>query len=290
MDFRGEVTLRNALVHSMNIPAVKVLDAVGVENAVAWAKKLGITTPLNEDLSIALGSSCVTLWDLTKVYALFNRYGKRVHPTFIRRVVDRDGNVLEDHTVYFDPWAPLAQRIAAGHARLYEKPEQVIPEPEAFVTTYLLSHVVQYGTAVAAKRLGKPAAGKTGTTNDSFDAWFMGFTRDLVTGVWVGYDTYEHPMARYENGGRAALPIWLAYMQKALEGREQAPFEPPPEIADQIVIVEVDVESGKLHKPGSPRPKVEMAYIKGTEPTEYYGEEKVEGSSSADLFLHDGGL
>ena len=93
MDFKGEVTLRNALVHSMNVPAIKTLDAVGVKKVIPWARKLGITTKINEDLSIALGSSCVTLWELTNVYALFNRYGARMKPTFIRRVVDRDGNL-----------------------------------------------------------------------------------------------------------------------------------------------------------------------------------------------------
>lgn len=287
MDFKGEVTLRNALIHSMNIPAVKVLEAVGVDNAVEWAHKLGITTELNRDLSIALGSSCVTLWDLTKVYAMFNRYGKRVKPTFVRRVVDRDGNTLEDRTVYFDPWAGLKERIVAGHARLYEEPEQVVPETTAFEMVTLMNHVVKYGTGVMAQRLHKPACGKTGTTNDSFDAWFMGFTRDLVTGVWVGYDTYAHPMGRYENGGRAALPIWLAYMQKALEDRDQADFEIPKELQNEIVWVDVDVESGKLWNPELSRPHVQMAYVKGTEPTEMEGETTLQGSGSSEFFMHD---
>ncbi|MDF1564259.1 MAG: PBP1A family penicillin-binding protein [Deltaproteobacteria bacterium] len=273
MDFKGEVTLRNALVHSMNVPAIKTLDAVGVKNAIAWAHQLGISTKINEDLSIALGSSCVTLWELTNVYALFNRYGKRMTPTFVRRVVDRDGNLLEDRTVYFDPYASLTDRIAAGHARLYEQPEQVIPPPIAYLTTYLMNQVVKHGTAVAARALGQPAAGKTGTTNDSFDAWFMGFTHNLVTGVWIGYDRYDHPMGRYENGGRAALPIWLSYMKRALAGREEPDFVPvPASLVGDIVLRDVDLETGKLADPSGVRPKIEMAYLRGSEPTEVQGE------------------
>jgi penicillin-binding protein 1A len=289
-DFKGDVTMRTALVNSMNVPSVKVLQAVGIDKAIAWAHKLGITTDIKKNLSIALGSSCVTLYDLTKVYALFDRYGRRVSPTFIRRVVDRDGNTLEDRTVYFDPWAGLQERIGAGYARLFERPQQVIPETAAFLTVQLLRQVVLHGTGARAQRLGKPAAGKTGTTNDSFDAWFMGFTHDLVTGVWIGYDTYEHPMGRYETGSRAALPIWLAYMQKALADRDQGDFDPPADIADKIVTVDVDAETGKLANPKLNRDHVKMDFLKGTEPTEMQGDTKVTGTGSSDFFMHDSGM
>ncbi|HUB06917.1 MAG TPA: PBP1A family penicillin-binding protein, partial [Myxococcales bacterium] len=202
-DFKGDVPLRVALINSMNIPAIKVLQAVKPKEAAAWAHQLGITSKVNEDLSIALGSSCVSLWDLTKVYALFDKLGQRVRPFLVTKVTDRDGRVLEDHVALDDPWGSLEDRLAGGVAASLDPPEQVVDPTTAFLTTHLMQEVVQMGTGAEASRLGKPAAGKTGTTNDSFDAWFMGFTRDLVTGVWVGYDTYAMPLGKYENGGRA---------------------------------------------------------------------------------------
>jgi penicillin-binding protein 1A len=289
-DFAGDVTLRSALVRSINIPAVRAMQEVGIDETLEFAKRLGIRRELSPDLSTALGSSCVTPWELTNVFAVFPRDGRKMEPTFIRRVVDRDGNVLEDRTVYFDPWAPLRERIAAGHARLFEEAEQVMSATTAYLTTELLHHAVRHGTGIMATRLGKPAGGKTGTTNDSFDAWFVGFTKELVTGVWIGYDTYERPMARYENGGRAALPIWLSYMDKALDGRDQPAFAPAPEVAHEIVRVQIDVETGLLAAPGTTRPRVEASFVVGTEPTTAFGEIQSTETGSSDFFLHDSGL
>src|SRR5262249_21391962 len=160
------------------------LENLGVRNAVDWAYKLGITSKLNENFSIALGSSCVTLWDLANVYAIFDRLGTRAQTHFIRKVEDRFGRTLEDHTYYADGWAPLAERVGAGCAGLRREPEQVVPASTAFITTQLLHQVTEFGTAAAAGKMNLkwPIAGKTGTTNDSFDAWFMGFTRDLLAG------------------------------------------------------------------------------------------------------------
>ncbi len=262
-DFKGDVPLRVALINSMNIPAVKTAAAVGPKDIVAWAHRLGITTKVNEDLSIALGSSCVSLWDLTSVYALFDRMGRRVHPRLIEKVTDRDGRILEDHVALGDAWASLADRLAGGAAASLRAPEQVIDPTTAFLTTHLMQEVVQMGTGAEASRLGKPAAGKTGTTNDSFDAWFMGFTGDLVTGTWVGYDSYEMPLVKYENGGRAALPIWLDYMQRALAGRPEKPWTPPE--PGQIVWAWVDRRTGKPVEPGAPGGIIEP-FRKGTQP------------------------
>jgi penicillin-binding protein 1A len=129
--------------------------------------------------------------------------------------------------------------------------------------TDLLRSVVKEGTGVGAQKLGKPAAGKTGTTNDSFDAWFAGFTRDLVTVAWVGYDLNPHPLGRYETGGRAALPIWLSYMKQALAGVPQPEFEHPPEL--DLVRRKVDLKTGKLASSGS-RLTADMWFRRGTEP------------------------
>lgn len=268
-EFKGEVPVRLALIHSMNTPAIRTLQAVGVKSAAAWAHRLGISTRINEDLSMALGSSCVYLSDLTGVYATFNRLGQRAKMIYLRRVLDRDGRVLEDHSSFYDPWTWLDDRVAAGYARLFDVPEQVMTPETAFLTQQLMTEVCKPpGTGARAAALGKPVAGKTGTTNDLFDAWFMGYTRDLVTGVWVGYDTYETPMDKYETGGHTALPIWLDYMEKALKGVPQGPFEAPSE---NIVWVSVDGETGRRAGPDTRAPVLE-AYLKGNEPPDENGQ------------------
>ena len=286
--FKGDVPVRIALAHSMNIPAIKTLQAVGVKSAAAWAKKIGITTKINEDLSMALGSSCVRLVDLTNVYAVINRLGKKPQMIFLRRVLDRDGRLLEDHSSYYDSWTGLSDRVAAGYARLFEKTEQVMLPETAFITTHLMEGVVKFGTAVRALALQKPVAGKTGTTNDLFDAWFMGFTKDVVTGVWVGTETYdESPMDKYETGGHTALPIWLDYMKAALKGVAQPGFEPPP--GDTIVWVPVDGDTGRRVAEGT-RKSVKVPFVKGSEPPEEnaLGATPVQAAKAQESLLRDG--
>ncbi|NMO21262.1 PBP1A family penicillin-binding protein [Pyxidicoccus fallax] len=262
-EFVGDVLLRTAMINSMNIPAVKTFAAVGVKNMAAWSQKLGITTPMNMDFSAALGSSCVYPVDLANAYATFNRYGRKKPTYFIRKIEDRWGRTLEDHTAFDDAWAPLQDRVAAGYARLFEPGEQVMSAETGFILTHLLRGVVLQGTGGPATRLGKPAAGKTGTTNDSFDAWFAAYTRDLVTVAWVGYDLNPHPLGRYETGGRAALPIWLNYMKRALEGRPQSEFYPWQSM--DLVKLYIDKKTGKIAPPGSKGSEL-MFFKKGTEP------------------------
>ncbi|MBX5481542.1 MAG: transglycosylase domain-containing protein [Myxococcaceae bacterium] len=264
-DFQGDVLLRTALINSMNIPAVKTFGAVGVQRMTDWAHKLGLTTPINQDFSAALGSSCVYPYELAGVYATFARFGNKRPTYFVRKIEDRYGRTLEDHTAYDDPWAPLQDRIAGAYARLYDQGEQVMSKETGFILVDLLRGVVREGTGVAAMRLGKPAAGKTGTTNDSFDAWFSAFTHDLVATSWVGYDLNPHPLGRYETGGRASLPIWLAYMKKALDGVPQPDFTPPP--GADLVRLRIDNKTGKLATSGSHEVK-EMWFKRGTEPHE----------------------
>jgi penicillin-binding protein 1A len=254
-DFQGDVTLREALVRSLNIPAVKVAQAVGMEGVADVAKALGLTTPVKRELGTALGSSCTTLWDLANVYATLDRYGERRPATFVKRVLDRDGRVLEDHSAPHDPWLPLPARLAAAAAEVRRAPERVLDERSAYVTVHLLHEAATVGTGAGAAKLGKPAAGKTGTTNDSFDAWFLGFTRGLVAGVWLGFDQNEMPLGRAETGGRAALPIWLDYMQAALGRRPQPEFPVP----DGVVLVAIDRKTGKPSPDGVPEPFREEA-------------------------------
>jgi penicillin-binding protein 1A len=280
-DFKGDVTLRTALVNSMNIPAVKTAEALaakfGMQVLADWAKGLGLTTPVKLELGTALGSSCVNLWELTNVYALFARYGEKRPSGFVKRVLDRDGNVLEDHSDWRDPWVPLEARLAAGFAAVTRPRERAMDEKTAYIMVRLMREVATVGTGARAAALGKPAAGKTGTTNDSFDTWFMGFTHDLATGVWLGYDVNLTPLGRYETGGHAALPIWLDYMKVALSGREQPEFVAPA----GIVEVKIDPETGKPVPPSARG--VTEPFKEGTEPAAAEeGEEKVEVK---DLFM-----
>ncbi|HZZ86449.1 MAG TPA: PBP1A family penicillin-binding protein [Anaeromyxobacteraceae bacterium] len=256
-DFRGDVTLRDALVHSMNIPAVKTAAALGVNVLADWARTLGLQSPVKQELGSALGSSCVTPWELANVYALLDRYGEKGRSALVKRVLDREGRVLEDHADWRDPWVPLGERLAAAVAEVEAPRERVMDERTAHIVVHLMQEVATVGTGAQAAKLGKPAAGKTGTTNDSFDTWFMGFTRDVVTAVWFGFDQNEQPLGRYETGGRAALPTWLAYMQAALQDRPQPPFPVP----EGIVQVAMDPASGRASPGGVVEP-----FKEGTEP------------------------
>jgi penicillin-binding protein 1A len=280
--FKGDVTLRTALVNSMNIPAVKTAEALankfGAQALGEWAKSLGLTTPVKVELGSALGSSCVNLWELTNVYALFARYGEKRPSSFVKRVLDRDGAVLEEHADWRDPWVPLESRLAGGFVEVSRPREKPMDEKTAYILVRLMREVATVGTGARAAALGKPAAGKTGTTNDSFDTWFMGFTHDLATGVWLGYDINVTPLGRYETGGHAALPIWLDYMKAALDGREQPEFEAP----EGIVEMKIDPQTGKA-VPDDARGVLEPFKL-GTEPNMpgMEGEQKVE---VRDLFM-----
>jgi penicillin-binding protein 1A len=261
-EFKGDVTVRTALINSMNIPAVKTAEALIVKEGstalAEWAKQLGITTPVKQELGSALGSSCVNLWELTNVYALFARYGDRRGSAFVKRVLDRDGRVLEDHGDWRDPWMPLSERLAAGLAEVSRPREQAMDPRTAYTLVHLMREVATVGTGAGAAKLGKPAAGKTGTTNDSFDTWFMGFTHDLATGVWLGYDINVTPLSRGETGGHASLPIWLHYMRDALRDRPQPEFTPPP----GMVLVRIDPDTGKPVESGG----VVEPFKEGSEP------------------------
>jgi penicillin-binding protein 1A len=283
-DFKGEVLIRTALVNSMNLPAIKTFievarklgnrnEKVGIEAFADFIRTLGISnhadtdndgvadSPVNHNYSTALGSTCLFPLELVNVYATINRLGVKKPTYFVRKIEDRFGRMVEDHTAWDDPWAGLQDRVAAGYARLYEPGQQVLSPETAFLVTDLMRGVVREGTGAPASKLGKPAAGKTGTTNDSFDAWFTAFTRDLVTTAWVGYDLNKHPLGRYETGGRAALPIWLSYMTRALQGRDQPEFNPPPHLA--LVRRRVDKQTGRL---ANGKGTVDLWFKKGTEP------------------------
>ncbi|MBS1111696.1 MAG: penicillin-binding protein, family, partial [Anaeromyxobacteraceae bacterium] len=199
-DFKGEVPLRSAVISSMNIPAVKTAEMLSRKMGPGflgkWAASLGITSPVKPELGSALGSSCATLLDLVDVYAVLDRQGVKRPSLLVRRVLDREGRLLEDRIAPTDPWAPLSERLAGGYAEVREEPVRVVEQRAAYVLQHLMQEVATVGTGAQAAKLGKPVAGKTGTTNDSFDTWFLGYTADQVAGVWLGFDNNEQPLGR----------------------------------------------------------------------------------------------
>jgi penicillin-binding protein 1A len=217
--FYGPTSLRTALTHSRNIVTVKLLQNIGIRPAVQVARDLGITTPLSENLSMALGSSGVSLLEITGAYSVFAKGGERIPPTAIRAIENRHGETLFTH----EP--QVSRPISSGIAS---------------TITSLLESVVQEGTGEPVKVLGRPVAGKTGTTNDYVDAWFIGYTPQLVTGVWVGRDDHA-PLGINETGSRAAIPIWLQYMQEAMEGQPILNFP----ASNEVVYLKVSPETGE---------------------------------------------
>jgi penicillin-binding protein 1A len=203
---------------------------------------MGIESRLSEDLSMALGTSSLSLQEMVRAFGVLANEGKKVEPYFIRRIVDRTGNVFEEST---------------------PKVEQVIDSKVAFITTSILQDVVQRGTGWRVKSLGRPAAGKTGTTDEYKDAWFIGYTPSLVAGVWVGYDD-SRSLGRSEVGGVAAAPIWLYFMESALADQPVEDFPVPEDIA----IVKIDPQTGLLARPFSSNARSEY-FLEGTEPSEY---------------------
>jgi penicillin-binding protein 1A len=232
--FRGPVRLRQALTFSINTVTARLLQGIGVEPVRRLATDMGITSPLVQDLSLALGTSEVRPLDLATAYATIASQGKRVEPQLILRL---------------------------GHQTVNRpEPRQVLRPEVAFILTSLMQSVVQEGTARRAIRLGRPVAGKTGTTNDLKDAWFAGFTPQLVAVAWVGFDTPQS-LGRSETGGQAALPVWVRFMQKALQGKPKIPFRPPP----GVVVTRIDPETGLLAPEGA-SDVLEEYFIQGTEP------------------------
>ncbi|TNE44716.1 MAG: hypothetical protein EP343_29070 [Deltaproteobacteria bacterium] len=277
--YEGPVTARKALVSSMNIPAIKMMMRVGIDKVRNYARRYGITTPLRKELGLALGQSCVRPWELMQFYAMLTRKGTKANPTMIKMVLDRDGKILEDHRSYDDPTLSPESRLNRLESALFEKEERIISKENAFLITYLLRQVVAGGTGYKVRKLGKPAAGKTGTTNDSFDVWFSGFTPLHTTIAWLGFDKNERPLGSWESGGTTAAPVWLDYMKEATKGLKWSEWKPP----SGIVWERIDPKTGKLANVDTPNAR-RLPFRRGTEP-----KQKVErrGRVSVDSFYQD---
>jgi len=240
--FYGPTRLRIALAHSRNVVTIKLLQKLGVNTAIRYARKLGISVPLRADLSLALGGSEVTLYELTRAYAVFPTGGRLIDPIFITRVEDREDTVLEEDKASFTP---------------------VISPATAYIMVSMLESVVQEGTGWRAKALKRPCGGKTGTTNEYRSAWFIGFTTRTVTGVYVGNDDHI-PLGRGETGSRAAAPIWVEFMKVATALDPPEPFVPPSNVA----FVGIDPKTGLL-APAQDKDAFYEVFREGTEPKNF---------------------
>jgi len=240
--YQGEITLRKALALSENIPAIRLIEMLGPSSVVQFGYKLGIKSTLSPNLSLALGTSEVTLLELTSAYTVFPNRGKSIKPYGVMKIVDHNGRIV---------W------------RAKPKKRLVMSRTGAAIMTDMLMAVVKEGTGKKANIIKRPVAGKTGTTDKCKDALFVGFSPSIATGVWVGRDKFV-TLGKRETGARAALPIWMEFMEKALADEPFQYFDIP----DDVVQVHMNSTSGLLENADSPN-GVSALFKKGTEPREY---------------------
>lgn len=311
--FYGDTTFRQALIKSRNIPTIKIVQSINVPFLIDYAKRIGLEGKFNRDFSIALGSGSVTLYEMTRAYALFPRLGRKVDPILILNVRDRDGRVIEErkpsivnfidktvgilatptpspsvisapspgeHPVAMLSPPPVRPAVVFPQLPTAEDPDQVMDPRVAYVMTHLMKEVVAYGTGQEAKQLQRPAAGKTGTTDENVDAWFMGFTPFVVSGAWVGFDS-QHAIGPAETGARAALPIWLSFMREAVKPYPDADFHMP----NGVVYATIDPASGKLASNSSIA--IKEAFVEGTEPIDIAASGPTTYDSAGDFLKED---
>ena len=288
--FSGDILFRNALIQSLNVPTVKVIEKVGIPWIEFYSRHLGITSSLNSDYTMALGSSSISLYEMTKIYSIFSRSGKRTIPLLIRKIENSlQEEVLTDVSLdkkfeksieafqqgFKENWEEYwnLQAIATEEENeetskkskiFFKDINQVISKETAYLMTSLLQGVIfdSRGTGRRAQDIQRPLAGKTGTTNGYYDAWFIGYSPQIIAGVWVGFDD-EQSLGEGEGGARAALPIWHHYMKEVHQSIEEKDFLVP----ENIVFANIDRESGLLADSAS-KEVVRQAFIEGTEPTQ----------------------
>jgi penicillin-binding protein 1A len=237
--FHGPTTLRRALENSINVVTVKLIERVGVDPVIRMAHQMGIESDLRREVALALGVSEVTPLELVSAYGVIANGGVRAEPFAIRKVTDSQGRILEEHIV---------------------EPQEVMRPETAYVLTNVMKGVVERGTGARAHVLKRPLAGKTGTSSEATDVWFVGFTPNLVAGVWIGYDV-KRSLGSAETGSRLALPPWIAFMQKALTDLPPDDFPVP----ENVVAIPVNYMTG-LPAPQDDKGAILEYFIKGTEP------------------------
>jgi len=241
--YLGDTTFRRGLILSRNIVTLKILQRIGVRYMIDYVNRYGFTSELPQDLSLGLGTASVSLHEMLQAYSVFATLGSRQSSYFITEVRDRHGNVLES-------------------TRAGERQADVMDPETAYIMVNLMQDVVRAGTARKALSLGVPLAGKTGTTNAFRDAWFMGYTPELITAVWLGLDDFK-TMGRDQYGGDVALPIFVEFMEPALESYPPTEYEKP----EGVVFLKVDPNTGLLAREGEP--SVRVPFLKTRQPTAY---------------------
>jgi penicillin-binding protein 1A len=263
--FRGEMPLRRAIANSVNICAIEAIDKVSPAKVIDYARMMGIKSPLVNSLSLALGSSDVTLQEMVSAIGTLASGGVQTEPYFITKIIDKDGKILENNI---------------------PNEKEVLSPQTSYIMTNLLKGVVERGSGGRARELGRPCAGKTGTSNDSIDAWFLGYTPQLVAGVWVGYDD-RTSLGKKATGGNVACPIWTTFMKNALTGYPIIDFIQPKGIEWALI----DPVTGFLALSKTPGAYLE-AFLEGTVPKDYSitkdGKNKVVESETDDLSNEDG--
>ncbi|MBN2754195.1 MAG: PBP1A family penicillin-binding protein [Candidatus Goldbacteria bacterium] len=241
--FSGPVILLNGLAFSMNVVTVKLLDKIGIRTAQKYAHKMGISSSLADDLTLGLGSSSISLLEMTTAFATLANGGMKPEPLSVLSVKDNSGKELESHI---------------------SKLTEALPETTAYIVTFMMENVIDRGTGASIRRLGftGPAAGKTGTTNEFTDTWFIGFTPRMVLAIWIGCDTKEN-LGKQMTGGYACAPLWAEIMLKAY-GSSDAEFPVP----NNIVFKKICVKSGMLADKNCPAP-IDAPFVEGTEPVKY---------------------
>lgn len=268
-DFMGPITFRNALAHSRNVVTIKILEDIGIGYALKFIKRMGIESPVKRDFSIALGTSGVSMPELTAAFGVFANGGEHIKPIFIEKIVTMKGEVVEENSSYVE--FEEREEEERPPEETYTPPppvtrKRVISPQDAYIITHLLEGVVQHGTGQGAKSLGRPVAGKTGTSSEFADAWFIGYTPSLLTSVWVGFDD-KNTLGPSETGARAALPIWNSFMEQALRDMPVESFKVPP----GITLMKIDLQTGEPPHEGSQEIVLE-AFFNPTQAAESLGQ------------------
>jgi penicillin-binding protein 1A len=256
-DYLGPITLRTALQHSVNTVCVRLVVALGVDKVIEGIRRFGITAPIVRHPSIALGTPEVPLIDHVYGYATFPTGGMEVLPVLITKILDADGNVVEEYK------APAKRR-------------RRIPADTAYVMVDMMKNVVEHGTGQKAKELGRPTGGKTGTSNDFKDNWFMAYTHDLVAGVWVGRDDFK-TIGNDATGGTTAAPIWTEFMKAAHPPTPIRDFDAPPD----VYFVRATADKGLPARPGTPG-SILIPFRRGTLPPQFASKGSANGTTFGD--------
>jgi len=236
----GEVLLRNAFIHSLNLPSIRLFVRLGAPEVVEWARRLGLTTELIADRALSLGASCVRIDELTRAFGIYAREGRGFSPAYVRRIVDKRGTVRLDARAPHDGGLDIAGRIDALGRAAIAPPQQIIDRRTAFLITRMLRDVVTSGIGRRAQRIDAPAAGKSGTASKNAyttDVWFVGFTDRFVTSAWMGDDDYERSLGDEEASYTTATPLWTDFMEAVVAGvpHGEIPVARPPGISSEVV-------------------------------------------------------